>query len=177
MLQSLMSSDIKIRRLGHPLAMTDGRIQEARYLMYEKNLDKRIFCRWCERELFWRKGLNQNTFGDSACVDHLDRDHHNNDISNLAISCRACNANRHTHGRVKNRNCERCNEEYKPKKTKQRFCGNRCSSLSKPKREITMKHGTRSRYTHGCRCTDCRKSNTEYAKKMRAASAHCHQQV
>lgn len=28
-------------------------------------------------------------------------------------------------------------------------------------------HGTRTRYTSGCRCTDCRAANTEYADYWR----------
>lgn len=30
-------------------------------------------------------------------------------------------------------------------------------------------HGTRSRYTHGCRCDECRKANAEYQRRITRA--------
>ena len=169
-----------ITKHNHPISNVNGRIKESRYIFYEETKGKNHKCRWCGMKLVWRKGNEQSKYSDSLCVDHLDRNEENNKLSNLTPSCRQCNANRHKNGRRKERKCLECKESYLPKKPKQKYCSISCSSKNKPKRGITSKHGTRSRYMTGCRCSKCVKSNSSYWKKWyhtnktsKYASKHC----
>ena len=69
---------------GHPLAMSQGRIYEHRYVLYEAIGDGPHPCHWCGTWLDWHK----------IDVDHLDDDRMNNRLENLVVSCRPCNRDR-----------------------------------------------------------------------------------
>lgn len=46
------------------------------------------YCVACQRDRFILRQLNRN---DTLCIDHIDNNNENNDISNLQLLCRGCN--------------------------------------------------------------------------------------
>ena len=146
---------------NHPVS-SNGKVKESRYIYYENTKDKPQKCNWCGMKLIWRTGNGQSKFKDSLCVDHLDRDEENNQISNLVASCRQCNANRHTYGRRELIKCLNCGEEFLPRRRTTKYCSVKCASKNRPKRGSKAKHGTRVRYMYGCRCDKCIKANSVY---------------
>lgn len=161
---------------NHILAAKDGRIKESRFVFYEANKEIELFCHWCNMPLIWRVGNEQSKHENSVCVDHLDRNEENNDISNLVPSCRECNANRHKNGRRKPTSCPECGKQFIKRSPKTIYCSVICASKNRPKRLTKTKHGTRSRYMTGCRCKQCVHSNSSYWNewnKKRNSSINC----
>ena len=68
---------------GHPLADGWGYVAEHRMVVFDAELAP--ICHWCGVGVTWRVDL---------CVDHLDQDTLNNDLTNLVVSCRPCNSKR-----------------------------------------------------------------------------------
>jgi hypothetical protein len=163
--------------IDYPIANKSRRIHLSRFNLFEKTNGVPQKCHWCGISLVWRTGNSQLNLYDSMCVDHLDNNVLNDSLDNLVPSCRACNANRNSHGngRKKLKNCKYCNVKFWPKNNKSIFCSNYCSSKGRKKKPITMKHGTRSLYTHGCRCNLCRNANAKYSRLNRRYSNYkCH---
>lgn len=150
----------------HPLSTHTGRIRKSRLVLYEKIKHGKHKCYWCNNDIFWFTG-KQNNKPDAICVDHLDGDSLNDNEQNLVPSCRQCNANRKkdgsSNGRKKPRKCMTCDKEYIYNKKQQRYCSIQC--IPKRKKGSTAKHGTRSRYNYGCRCVRCKDENTRQWRK------------
>lgn len=162
-----------IRRPNHILAKKSGSVLISRMVLYEALQGKNANCHWCKLPLFWRVGTIQQILLDSLCVDHLDGDTENNKIENLVSSCRACNANRGLNGRRQPRKCCWCKKDFLPHRREAVFCSNLCSARlkgSKIKGKTKAKHGTRSRYNFGCRCSKCIAENSEAWNKWRKRS-------
>jgi hypothetical protein len=73
-----------VKRLGHPLSDSLGRVREHRYVYFEKNSKNPTLCEICEKDICW----------DTLHIDHTDNDKQNNSPENLRALCRSCNVNR-----------------------------------------------------------------------------------
>src|SRR3954470_12381785 len=152
-------SDVAYKQMridrDHPFAIIFGVerprgrpvVYEHKYLLYMKLGPGSHPCHWCGKDLQWRRGTADGTL----LVDHLDGDHTNNVLSNLAPSCNGCNTIR---GRTKNpaitpseatveypdgsrtraisRSCEICEKEFlvepiRVEKKSVRVCSNSCA--------------------------------------------------
>lgn len=83
---------IVLRRIGHPLASTDGRIQRNRLTLYEKIGTGSHKCNWCPRIVQWYSGVLAGRIPDDYLIsDHLDRNPRNDVQENLVPSCWRCN--------------------------------------------------------------------------------------
>lgn len=158
-----------VYRRGHELANQHGAIARSRFVLYEKLGGVAGKCNWCDVSLTWS----------TLCADHVDGNIINDTAENLVPSCRGCNANRDDgtgNGRRKLRPCEYCKKDFLPNKRVARFCSNDCASKMRPSRGTKSKHGTRTRYVWGCRCSLCRSANTEYWREWKErASESCWQ--
>lgn len=158
-----------IRKHGHALANSHGDIRFSRYLLFEDRNGVAGVCFWCNCELTWK----------TLCADHLDSDNSNDVIGNLVASCRGCNANREDgtgHGRKQPKKCKDCGMLFVCKhQNTQVYCSEECARKNRPKRGTKALHGTRSRYMFGCRCNECKKSNSLYWNiwNKKNASKHC----
>lgn len=152
-----------IHKPNHPIATKNGNIKLARFILWGKFLGKKIFCNWCNAELFWMNTEKQRGMENAVCADHLDRNQLNDTEDNIVPSCRECNANRHKNGRRKERSCLWCKINFLPDRPEAIFCSNKCCAASRTgiKKGTKTKHGTISRYTYGCRCHKCRGAKTE----------------
>ena len=72
---------IKVLDRYHVLADGYGLVFEHRLVAFEHHKGVCPKCFWCKKELSW----------DVAAVDHLDEDKENNEITNLVVTCNACN--------------------------------------------------------------------------------------
>ena len=147
----------------HPLATKNGCVRLARANLWDKLKGQSASCYWCNLPLVWMIGEKQRKVANALCVDHIDRDSLNDKPNNLVASCRECNANRHTGGRVKPKECKSCHKPFIPRKRKAMYCSNKCSAKAKYgiKRGSNAEHGTIGRYRYGCRCKLCKKENTK----------------
>jgi hypothetical protein len=84
----------KLRRVGHPLATSDGHVAEHRFVLYEKIGPGEHPCHWCGKMLRWTPG---EQLPDSITPDHLDSIKRNNVPDNLVPSCQKCNSSRTHH--------------------------------------------------------------------------------
>lgn len=74
---------------NHPLAFKNGRVLLHRKVLYDFVNGSKLPCFWCSIPLDWH-GVEH----EKLCVDHLDHNRHNNDVTNLVPSCNSCNAGR-----------------------------------------------------------------------------------
>lgn len=72
---------VLLQRPGHPIANHAGYIPEHRMLMYDRLGAGDHSCHWCGKVLEWKK----------ICIDHIDNDRKNNNLTNLVVSCNHCN--------------------------------------------------------------------------------------
>lgn len=131
---------------NHPLATKKNRrIPEHRLALWDAIGPGPHVCHKCGTRVTWITGAR--TSKGSLVVDHLDRNSHNNSISNLAPSCHGCNILNRAYTvedhedyllnavgnrvRCQPRNCEYCGSEFlrwpdkNPKKG--RFCSRSCA--------------------------------------------------
>lgn len=148
----------RVYKKGHPLANSIGEIRKSRYVLYEKLEGIPGNCHWCKSPLTWK----------TVCADHLDSNIMNDVPENLVASCRACNANREDgtgYGRRTQVACKKCGSGFLPRSRSTKYCSLICCSQDRQKRGSKAKHGTRSRYTYGCRCKLCKDGQSNDYKK------------
>lgn len=75
---------------GHPLANSEGRVPEHRYVLFAFIGDGTHQCDECGIDVIW----NGERWKDALVVDHADFDRHNNELENLRPSCDRCNSHR-----------------------------------------------------------------------------------
>lgn len=149
----------KVYRIGHPIAGKNGVIRKSRFVLYQKLNGVAGVCNWCGEQLTWK----------TLCADHLDSNIMNDVAENLVGSCRGCNANREDgtgNGRIIPQKCKVCPELFKPRSKANVYCSLKCSQSARPLRGTKAKHGTRSRYVYGCRCTECHNENLRYSREI-----------
>lgn len=78
-----------VRRVGHPVAVSDGRAYEHRVALFDAIGGGEHQCNWCAIPVSWDRSYPAHS--DALVVDHLDEDKLNNDPSNLVPSCPRCN--------------------------------------------------------------------------------------
>lgn len=82
-----------MRAAGHPLADSQGRVLEHRFVVYEALGPGPHPCHWCGTDLHWdRRPIEHPT--SALCIDHIDHNRLNNDLANLVPSCLSCNSRR-----------------------------------------------------------------------------------
>jgi hypothetical protein len=134
---------------GHPLATKKSKtIPEHRLIMWNAIGPGPHVCHKCGNRITWMP--DARTAKGALVVDHLDRNSHNNDPSNLAPSCHSCNVLNRAYTVLDNephrltykgtrlrggplRPCEHCGNDFAPwpqgKKadpTRGRFCSRAC---------------------------------------------------
>lgn len=75
----------------HPVASANGLVSVHRQVLYDAIGPGWHMCRWCHQPVSWDRTVPRFA---RLVVDHLDNDKANNDRSNLAPSCDACNRQR-----------------------------------------------------------------------------------
>ena len=131
----------------HPLATKNGYVAEARMLLFDKVGVGSHPCHYCKKMVNWKVLIGRGTESDCIVVDHIDNNWRNNKLSNLAVSCQACNGSRQravndnelfitrkdgTRNRAIQRKCEHCHSEFliSPSGTTRgrgRFCSRSCA--------------------------------------------------
>lgn len=140
-----------MRAPGHPIAPPSGIAPVARVRLYDAIGPGPHRCHWCSKEVHWIPGVGVRR-QDVLVVDHLDHDATNDELTNLAPSCNACNAHRRQSGdspiiqpgelyliaangnrtRAVVRQCESCGQDFTTRLSevrlgKGRFCSMSCA--------------------------------------------------
>ena len=117
-------------------------------------------------------------------VHHKDGNKKNNSIDNLELLDPSAHAKKHAQNHeIAIFICPQCgclattatrrvrDNQYKQGK-RGPFCSKSCAGKWSQKKRLAGKtgveHGTRTKYRNGCRCTECKRSNTERARRYRA---------
>jgi hypothetical protein len=115
-----------------PIPLSEVLVENSQYS--RTNLKQRLYhaglkARQCE---LCGQGEEWNGMRMSLILDHVNGNPNDNRLENLRIVCPNCAATLDTHcgrkNRLSRRECERCDREFTPRYTKQRYCSQECGT-------------------------------------------------
>ena len=130
---------------GHPMADSRGRVLEHRYVMAEH----------------LGRVLRRDEF-----VHHENENKLDNRLENLKVMSPGEHSRLHHPADIRKLICQGCGKEFERAarniRNKRQFCGRSCAVKAPRKRKgKKLDHGTYGKYRKGCRCTRCKKANSD----------------